>query len=123
MSKAFNWLNFVYAVYLGLVCLISGIILCVNTGSLVKNVIEYNIPQLRAETYYNAYSEWDITNSPEEKRPKLTEEEREERKKAVLKRAEWTALRGVVNSLVYWVISGLVFGFHWRLFKRSRVDS
>lgn len=119
-KKAFNWLDFVYSVYLGLVCLISGIVLCVNTGELVQNTIEYNFPELRVESYYNDYSQWNTVHSPEEKHPQLTEQERKE---MALERAQWNALRDIVDSLVYLIIAGLVFGFHWRLFKHSRLES
>lgn len=107
-----NFIHIVFSIYLGLVCLISGMAFCFSFASIGENAVVYKFPELRAG-YYEHYS------ISYDKKPELSKEERKERYQEELKRTKWYALKDVVDSIMTLVIGLIVFVFHWRMFRKA----
>ncbi|MFZ2619763.1 MAG: hypothetical protein WAX89_02725 [Alphaproteobacteria bacterium] len=119
MAKTANhptWLHTVYGIYLALVCLIAGTVLCVSAGGMVNNAITYAVPEMRV-SWYDLNPQPDYVNNVKVEK---TAEEKAAYRLERIEQAKWEALRELLDGVVYVLIAGLVFGFHWRLFKRER---
>lgn len=117
MTQKSTWMSFVFAAYLGLVCLISGIVTTVSTASVFNNAVTYNFPQLDVRWYEVERAQYDHKANKE---LPITDTEKEERLAKEMSRVELQSLRDMLDSGTYLVIALLIFIFHWRLFKRER---
>lgn len=117
MSSKSTWMSFVFAIYLGLVCLISGVVTAVSAGSILNNAVTYQFPELEVNWYEIDRTKY---NHETKQETTVTETEKEERLIKEVERVELRSLRNMLDSGTYLFIAFFIFIFHWRLFKKER---
>lgn len=112
-----TWIAFIFAAYLGGVCLISGLTTTFSLAAIANDSIVYNFPELEVRWYeierpiYNKRLKRDIP---------ATEAQQEERLSKELDRVKLQSLRNILDASTHLIIGLLIFLFHWRLFKKER---
>ena len=109
-----TWIAAIYHAYLALVCGISLIVLMFTAGNILTTGVDIVLPPPRyvsATTEYNHETKREEPLAPE----KLALREAEEAQRQAEQRQ-----RDMLHALIYFLLSTSVFGYHWRLFKRSK---
>jgi|GEM_PF-2195944 len=116
-AKKSNWTTLVFALYLGGVCLISGLTATFSLAGMVSSGITYNFPELNINWYevdrakYDKRTKRDIAPTSLEKEARILEAK---------ERSKIDALRDALDGGTHFLIGLIIFLFHWRLFKQER---
>lgn len=139
-----DWLNLCWNAYVALACFVSGVALCVGLIGLGHNAITLAYPKLRyADELLDGYQLnkdiSPITNTLSDADKLLLRnghvaelsaeawgnicfrkpEDVAAREARLKERTEIAALRDAAEGLVGTLVALLVFGFHWRMFRRK----
>lgn len=108
-----TWPSLIFQLYLAGVCGFSLIVATFSAGSLLTNGLDLAIPQ----PVSISTTQWDEGTKTQQPRP--AEAIAQERDQEAARQLIY-AKREMAHSTIYLLLAGLIFGFHWRLFKARK---